>query len=75
MVKQSRNNQRPTMLENTNSSASVIHAAEPAPHFAHLDIELRAEMKGLREDLDKRFDLMREEKAKRLRGSENDGSM
>jgi hypothetical protein len=25
-------------------------------HFAHLDIELREEMKGLREDMDKRFE-------------------
>ncbi len=30
-------------------------------HFAHLDIELREEIQGLREDMDKRFDLMREE--------------
>ena len=35
-------------------------------HFAHLDIELREEMKGLREDMDKRFDLMREEMNKRF---------
>ena len=35
-------------------------------HFAHLDIELREEMKGLREDLDKRFDFMREEMSKRF---------
>jgi len=35
-------------------------------HFAHLDIELREEMKGLREDLDKRFDLIREEMNKRF---------
>ena len=35
-------------------------------HFAHLDIELREEMKGLREDMDKRFDFMREEMSKRF---------
>ena len=35
-------------------------------HFAHLDIELREEMKGLHEDMDKRFDLMREEMNKRF---------
>ena len=35
-------------------------------HFAHLDNELREEMKGLREDMDKRFDLMREEMNKRF---------
>ena len=35
-------------------------------HFAHLDIELREEMKGLREDMDKRFDYMREEMNKRF---------
>ncbi|MDO9164159.1 MAG: hypothetical protein Q8N35_11900 [Methylococcaceae bacterium] len=35
-------------------------------HFAHLDIELREEIQGLREDMDKRFDLMREEMDKRF---------
>jgi hypothetical protein len=35
-------------------------------HFAHLDIELREEIQGLREDMDKRFDLMREEMSKRF---------
>ncbi len=35
-------------------------------HFAHLDIEFREEIQGLREDMDKRFDLMREEMDKRF---------
>ena len=35
-------------------------------HFAHLDIDLRSEMKALREDMDKRFEQMQIETAKRF---------
>ena len=35
-------------------------------HFAHLDIDLRSEMKLLREDMDKRFEQMQVETAKRF---------
>ena len=35
-------------------------------HFAHLDIDLRNEMKLLREDMDKRFEQMQVETAKRF---------
>ena len=35
-------------------------------HFAHLDVDLRSEMKALREDMDKRFEQMQVETAKRF---------
>ena len=35
-------------------------------HFAHLDIDLRSEMRALREDMDKRFEQMQVETAKRF---------
>ena len=35
-------------------------------HFAHLDIDLRSEMRALREDMDKRFEQMQIETAKRF---------
>ena len=35
-------------------------------HFAHLDVDLRSEMKALREDMDKRFEQMQLETAKRF---------
>ncbi len=35
-------------------------------HFAHLDIDLRSEMHALREDMDKRFELMQVETVKRF---------
>jgi uncharacterized protein YhaN len=35
-------------------------------HFAHLDVDLRSEMKALREDMDKRFEQMQVETVKRF---------
>ena len=35
-------------------------------HFAHLDVDLRSEMRALREDMDKRFEQMQVETAKRF---------
>ena len=35
-------------------------------HFAHLDVDLRNEMKMLREDMDKRFEQMHTETTKRF---------
>ena len=35
-------------------------------HFAHFDVDLRSEMKALREDMDKRFEQMQVETAKRF---------
>ncbi len=35
-------------------------------HFAHLDIDLRGDMRALREDMDKRFEQMQVETAKRF---------
>ena len=35
-------------------------------HFVHLDIDLRSEMRALREDMDKRFEQMQVETAKRF---------
>jgi len=35
-------------------------------HFAHLDIDLRTEIKALHEDMDKRFEQMQVETAKRF---------
>ncbi len=35
-------------------------------HFTHLDIDLRSEMRALREDMDKRFEQMQVETAKRF---------
>jgi predicted nuclease with TOPRIM domain len=35
-------------------------------HFAHLDVDLRSEMKALREDMDKRFEQMQIETVKRF---------
>ncbi len=35
-------------------------------HFAHLDVDLRSEMRALREDMDKRFEQLQFETAKRF---------
>ena len=35
-------------------------------HFAHLDVDLRSEMRALREDMDKRFEQLQVETAKRF---------
>ena len=35
-------------------------------HFVHLDVDLRTEMRALREDMDKRFEQMQVETAKRF---------
>ena len=35
-------------------------------HFVHLDVDLRSEMKALREDMDKRFEQMQVEAVKRF---------